>query len=132
MGSARELLQDCGPIRFSTSPEEFAPEENLSNIIPSTELVSRELARPVTSRAVSINRGTLTSRTIPKGPRATYAGVLAGTRARAETDPSKSRVGPTPQQLRAFSGFPGQRAPQNPNTALGTGRLQTTKLGANS
>ena len=37
-------------------------------------------------------------------------------------------VGPAPQPLQ-FHRFPGQQAPQNRNTPLGSGRLQNAKIG---
>lgn len=156
MGSARELLQNSvdslkkqsahriqnskilqpfvsvfgGPIRLSTSPEELTPEESIVIVAPLLKQVAGKLAKPITRCDVSTNRGASTLRPIRMGPSATYAGVLAGPRTGTEADPSSCQLGPAPQPLRAFPGFPGQRAPQNLNAPLGTGRLQTTKLGA--
>jgi hypothetical protein len=156
MGSARELLQNSvdslkkqsahrtqisrivqpfvsvfgGPIRLSTSPEELRPEESLVTVAPLLKQVAGKFTRPLARPDVSINQGASTLRLIPIGPSATYAGVVAGPRTGTEADPSLRQLGPAPQPLRAFPGFPGQRAPQNQNAPLGTGRLQTTKLGA--
>ena len=45
------------------------------------------------------------------------------------TNPVFENAGPTPQPLRAFSGFAGQQAPQNRNQPLGSARLQNSKIG---
>ena len=46
-----------------------------------------------------------------------------------QADHLAENLGPTPQPLRAFSGFAGQQAPQNRNPPLGSARLQNSKLG---
>lgn len=156
MGSARELLQNSvdslkkqsahrtlisrkvqpfvsvfgGPIRLSTSPKKLRPEESLVTVAPNLKQAAGKFTRPLARPDVSINQGASTLRLISKGPSATYAGVIAGPRTDTEADPSFCQLGPAPQPLRAFPGFPGQRASQNQNAPLGTGRLQTTKLGA--
>ncbi len=156
MGSARELLQNSvdslknrsahktqkskipepfvsvfgGPIRLSTSPEELTPEESLVIVTPRLEQVVGKDAKPTARCHVSINRRVSTLRSISMGPCTTYAGVLAGPRTGTVADPSLCQLGPAPQPLRGFPSFPGQRAPPNQNAPLGTGRLQTTKLGA--
>ena len=48
---------------------------------------------------------------------------------RHQTDSDIAYLGPTPQPLRAFSGFAGQQNPQNRNQPLGSARLQNSKIG---
>ena len=132
MDFEQESLQDCGPIRFTTSPEQRTRDKPLVIATPSSEPVAGNSTTPITIGDVLINQGASTLRALPSGPCATYAKVVAGWSVDVEADLSSSHIGPAPQPLRAFPGFPGQRAPQNQNTPLGTGRLQTTKLGVNS
>ena len=130
MGSTEKTpLQDCGPIRLSTSPEELLSGVSLVLVKPPLEPGALESTRTIPSRRLSTQDGTSVPIDIPAGPRTTYAGILAGQRTEVETDSSLSYLGTAPQPMRAFPGFPGQRAPQNQNTPLGTGRLQANKLG---
>ena len=48
---------------------------------------------------------------------------------RHQTNCDIEYLGPTPQPLRAFSGFAGQQNPQNRNQPLGSARLQNSKIG---
>ena len=129
MGSKEERLLDCGPIRLSTSPEELLSRISLVLVKPPSEPIARDPARSIQSGELCVEEGLSVPIDTPTGPRTTYAGILAGPTTEVETDPSFSYLGTAPPPLRAFPGFPGQRAPQNQNTQLGTGRIQNSKLG---